>query len=138
MDNRRDITSSVETPASILIESTAWRPRDSYFDGSTVSLIVDGNIDRADVYAGVNVLAPGAEIPLHWHDAGEFQFILSGTGLALAPAADRPIRAHDAVFSPAGSAHGFRNTSLQPLTILFVYPSPGGSTPSLDLGVGRA
>ena len=39
-----------------------------------------GSVPGADLYGGVNVLAPGAVLPVHWHSIGELQFILSGTG----------------------------------------------------------
>jgi oxalate decarboxylase/phosphoglucose isomerase-like protein (cupin superfamily) len=104
--------------------------------GSTVAMFIDGSVPGADLYGGVNVLAPGAVIPLHWHSVGELQFILSGTGVTR----DRtgtasPIGPHSVVFAPAGpdGAHGFENTGLVPLSILFVYPSPGGVAPDFNL-----
>jgi oxalate decarboxylase/phosphoglucose isomerase-like protein (cupin superfamily) len=104
--------------------------------GSTVALFIDGSVPGADLYGGVNVLAPGAVIPTHWHSVGELQFILSGTGVTM----DRDgkgsaIGPHSVVFAPAGldGAHGFRNTGLIPLAILFVYPSAGGAPPDFNL-----
>jgi len=103
--------------------------------GSTVAMFIDGSLPGADMYGGLNVLAPGAVIPTHWHPIGELQFILSGTGVTV----DRsgvasPIGPHSVIFAPAGpeGAHGFRNTGLVPLSILFVYPSPGGAAPDFN------
>jgi uncharacterized cupin superfamily protein len=126
--------------ALTVVPPASWRPRVSYFAGSNVALIVDSVVGGADIYGGVNVLAPGHEIPLHWHDVGELQFILSGSGTALGPeGAETAIGARWTVFSPAGraGAHGFRNTGLVPLEILFFYPSAGGRAPALHL-VGSA
>ncbi len=65
----------------------------------------------------------------------ELQYVLSGTGLALdADGGETPIGPGGAVISPAGpaGAHGFRNTGPLPLTLLCVYPAPGGATPGPD------
>jgi len=100
---------------------------------------MDSTIDGADLYGGVNVLSPGHEIPLHWHDVGEVQFILSGTGIALGPnGKTMPIGPQWTVFAPAGlaGAHGFRNTGLVPLEILFFYPSAGGRAPEVHVVEG--
>jgi uncharacterized cupin superfamily protein len=104
--------------------------------GSTIAMFIDASVAGADLYGGVNVLAPGASIPTHWHSVGELQFILSGSGVTV----DRdgvasPVGPHSVVFAPAGrdGAHGFVNTGLVPLSILFVYPSPGGEAPDLNV-----
>ncbi|MCI0581859.1 MAG: cupin domain-containing protein [Chloroflexi bacterium] len=111
-------------------------PRAAKVAGSTVAMLLDSSVPGADLYGGINVLAPGAQIPAHWHSMGELQFILSGTGEALDARGGRvPVAPHGVVFSPAGSAggHGFVNTGLVPLAILFVYPSPGGLAPDFNL-----
>lgn len=104
--------------------------------GSTVALFIDSSVPGADLYGGVNVLAPGTTLPTHWHSVGELQFILSGTGVAVnAAGLETPIGPHSVVFAPAGrdGAHGFTNTGLVPLSILFVYPSAGGAAPDFNL-----
>lgn len=111
-------------------------PRAARVAGSTVGLFLDGSVPGADLYGGINVLAPGATIPLHWHSMGELQFILSGTGEALDASGRRvPVGPHSVVFGPAGrdGGHGFVNTGQVPLAILFVYPSPGGIAPDFNL-----
>jgi uncharacterized cupin superfamily protein len=122
--------------AAKVIAPTEWRARRSYFTGSNVALIMDATIEGADLYGGVNVLSPGHEIPLHWHDLGELQFILRGTGIALGPnGKETAIGPRCTVFAPAGlaGAHGFRNTGRLPLEILFFYPSAGGRAPELHV-----
>jgi len=110
--------------------------RDAKVPGSTVAMVLDASVPSADLYAGINVLAPGATIPVHWHSVGELQFILSGTGVSIDErGVESAVGPHSVVFSPAGAAgsHGFRNTGLVPLSILFVYPAPGGSAPDFNL-----
>lgn len=111
-------------------------PRAAKVAGSTVAMFLDSSVPGADLYGGINVLAPGAAIPVHWHSMGELQFILAGTGDAVDARGGRaPVGPHSVVFSPAGreGGHGFVNTGLVPLAILFVYPSPGGLAPDFNL-----
>jgi mannose-6-phosphate isomerase-like protein (cupin superfamily) len=110
------------------------------YPDAPISIVLDRTTPGADLF-GVSV-AIGGDIPLHSHSMMEFQFVVSGSGLALdADGGEIPITPGGTVLSPAGSAgaHGFRNTGPLPLTLLCVYPSPGGATPDrspFDLGSG--
>ena len=100
------------------------------YPDAPISLVVDHSTPGADLF-GVAV-AIGGEIPLHLHSMMEFQYVVSGSGLALdADGVEIPISPGGTVVSPAraAGAHGFRNTGPLPLTLLCVYPSPGGETP---------
>lgn len=110
--------------------------RSAKVPGSTVAMCIDGSVPGADMYGGINVLAPGADIPVHWHSSGEFQFILGGSGVAVdADGNESDIGPHSVLFAPAGpgGAHGIRNTGLVPLSILFVYPSAEGAAVDFNL-----
>lgn len=112
----------------------SW-PRANLFPGSEVRLVLDSSVDEADLYGGVNALEPGAEIPLHYHETGEFQYVLAGHGLAIDSTGLRlSVGPGDVVFSRPGlrGAHGFRNTGGERLMILFLYPTPG-TAPSVQL-----
>ena len=100
------------------------------YPNAPISIVCERHTPGADLF-GVMV-AIGGDIPLHYHSMMELQFVLSGTGLALdADGGETPIAPGGTVLSPAGpaGAHGFRNTGPLPLTLLCVYPSPGGATP---------
>lgn len=116
------------------------RARAGRVPGSSVEILCDAETPTAALLAGINTLAPGARIPLHFHDYEELQFILSGSGLALASdGTAHAIEPGSAVYCAAGpaAAHGFVNTGAAPLAILYAYPSPGGRAPSLTwLGPG--
>ena len=119
---------------------TEWH-RAAKVPGSTVAMFIDASVPGADLYGGVNVLAPGAVIPTHWHSVGELQFILSGTGVTIdGDGVESPIGPHSVVFAPAGrdGAHGFANTGLVPLSILFVYPAPEGAAPDSNVIAAEA
>jgi mannose-6-phosphate isomerase-like protein (cupin superfamily) len=100
------------------------------YPDAPISLVLERSTAGADLF-GVAV-AIGGDIPLHYHSMMEFQYVVSGSGLALnADGAEIPISAGGTVISPAGpaGAHGFRNLGRLPLTLLCLYPSPGGATP---------
>ena len=127
---------SVDGPRPSVLGAGAEWYRAPKVPDTAVAMFIDASVAGADLYGGVLVLAPGGSIPTHWHPVGELQFILSGTGLTV----DRdgvasPIGPHSVVFAPAGrdGAHGFVNTGLVPLSILFVYPSPGGVAPDFNV-----
>jgi uncharacterized cupin superfamily protein len=109
------------------------------YPDAPISIVCDRTTPAADLF-GVMV-AIGGDIPLHYHSMMEFQYVISGTGLGLdADGGEIPIAPGGTVLSPAGpaGAHGFRNTGALPLTLLCIYPSPGGATPDrspFDAGV---
>ncbi len=122
-------------PPAVAVPADAWRRRAAKVPGSRVALITDDTLAGADLYTVVNVLEPGATIPLHWHSVGELQFVLAGHGLFLdAAGGEAPLSPHDSVFSPPGpaGAHGFRNPGHLQLALLCVYPSPGGRAPDIQ------
>jgi uncharacterized cupin superfamily protein len=100
------------------------------YPDAPISLVVNHSTPGADLF-GVAV-AIGGDIPMHLHSMMEFQYVVSGVGLALnADGAEIPISPGGTVVSPAraAGAHGFRNTGGLPLTLLCIYPSPGGANP---------
>ncbi len=122
-------------PGFVVVGPAARRARAGRVPGSHVEIVCDAQTPTASLLAGVNTLAPGARIPLHFHDREELQFVLSGTGVALAAdGTEHAIEAGSAVYCAAGpeAAHGFVNTGDAPLAILYAYPTLGGSAPSLE------
>ncbi|MCL2532315.1 MAG: cupin domain-containing protein [Oscillospiraceae bacterium] len=77
---------------------------------------------QANCMASRYELPPGnAAYPYHYHTQNEeFFYILSGTGTLRTPQGERPVRAGDALFFPAGEqgAHKLTNTGDEPLIYL--------------------
>ncbi|MDP9227172.1 MAG: cupin domain-containing protein [Actinomycetota bacterium] len=99
-------------------------------------MVIDEAVADAQLYGGIVALEPGGTIARHWHGIAEWQFVLSGEGVFIdSVGQEHPISGWSSVYAPGGAdgAHGFRNTGRLPLTILFVYPSPGGVRPQLNL-----
>jgi quercetin dioxygenase-like cupin family protein len=117
-------------PRSSYRPPDAGIPAPADYPDAPVSRVLDATTPGAELFA-VQV-AIGGDIPLHYHPVMEFQYVIAGIGLALdADGGETPIAPGGVVISPAGpaGAHGFRNTGSLPLTLLCIYPAPGGATP---------
>jgi len=75
-----------------------------------------------DVYG----LEPGQEQKAHAHqDEDKIYYVLSGSGLFQVDEEFKALGERQAVFAPAGSVHGVKNTSTERLTLLvFMTPNP--------------
>ncbi len=69
-------------------------------------------------------IAPGGCTPHHEHDYEHELIILAGRGVARSPEGDRPVKARDIVFVPAGELHQFVNSSDEPLEMICLIPAP--------------
>jgi quercetin dioxygenase-like cupin family protein len=117
-------------PRTTVTPAQLARPAAADYPDAPVARLLDSNDPGAELFA-VEV-AIGGEIPLHYHPVMELQFVLAGHGLALdADGGEVPITPGGSVISPAGpsGAHGFRAAGSLPLTLLCVYPAPGGAAP---------
>ena len=106
------------------------RPTAADYPDAPVARLLDSSDPGAELFAVEVAIADG--IPLHFHPVMELQYVLAGHGLALdADGGAVPVAPGGTVLSPAGpaGAHGFRTTGSLPLTLLCVYPAPGGATP---------
>ena len=72
----------------------------------------------------VEEIAPGDRIPLHRHQIDELIVILSGSGEVRLEDSRSVVDEGDAVFVPAGAAHGTTNIEDAPLRLHAVFPSP--------------
>jgi len=117
-------------PLSVYRPPDKLVPQPPDYPGTHVGLLVDHEVAGTECFGGIVSIAD--QIPLHYHPVFEFQYVLSGTGVAIdSRGVEVPIAPGGAVLSPAGpsGAHGFRNTGATPLKILFLYPSPDGRPP---------
>ena len=127
-----DSVHSPDGPRSVYVEPGALQRQPPDYEGTTVDLAVSSALPGAEMFGGLVTIEPGVEITLHYHSQFEFQYVVSGSGVALdVTGAEIPITAGGFVLSPAGlgGAHGFRADAAGPLVILFLYPTPGGARP---------
>lgn len=119
-------------PVSVYVGPDERHRQAPDYPGTTVDMIIDDTVPGADMNGGIVTLDPGVTITLHYHSQFEFQYVVSGSGVALdSLGGETPIVAGGAVLSPHGAsgAHGFRADESGPLSILFLYPNAGGHGP---------
>ena len=122
--------SAPDGPLSVYRPPSELAPQPPDYPGTHVGLLVDHEVAGTECFGGIVAIEDA--IPLHFHPVFEFQYVLSGTGVAIdSRGVEVAIAPGGAVLSPAGpsGAHGFRNTGATPLKILFWYPSPDGRPP---------
>ena len=101
-------------------------------------LICDEQTPTASMLAGVVELPEqGSKVPMHYHSTNEeLQYIVSGSGVVRdAEGNEYPLKPGTCVYCGPGPkcAHEFENTGDESLVILFVYSSPGGKAPDVNL-----
>ena len=77
------------------------------------------------LYAGLNCFLPGQEHAAHTH-AGQdkLYLVLEGAGEARIGVETHAVAVGDLILAPAGTVHGMKNTSNEPLTVLVVLAPP--------------
>ncbi|WP_158747714.1 cupin domain-containing protein, partial [Acidisphaera sp. L21] len=60
---------------------------------------------------GITMIAPGAAIPLHYHDCEESVIVLDGQAVAVIDGAEHSVGPGDTSWIPPGVPHFFRNPS---------------------------
>ncbi|HVN76530.1 MAG TPA: cupin domain-containing protein [Thermoanaerobaculaceae bacterium] len=80
------------------------------------------------------VLAPGARIPAHRHPAIEHEQVMVRGEMVLGTGDEvNTVRAGDAMFLPAGSAHWYENRTAEEVEFLCIIPNtPGYETEWLE------
>ncbi len=107
------------------------------FAGTVRHMIVDEKTPSLNFVTGtIQILDTGSRIPLHHHAVEEFQFIIRGHGVVRdSQGQEYPVTPGTSVYCLPGAdgAHEFENTGTDPLEILFVFHSPGGLFPQIDV-----
>ena len=79
----------------------------------------------ADLTVGVAEIPVGAPVPIrgHWHSLVEVYYILSGSGYVWIAGDTTSVVAGDAVFIPGDIEHFAVNTGIEPLRLLYFFPT---------------
>ena len=78
---------------------------------------------------GITVFPPGSKHDIHRHpNAEEFEYLVSGKGIARVGDADVELGPGEVVFVPKNDYHGFENTGDEPVFMIWGY----GGAASLD------
>jgi mannose-6-phosphate isomerase-like protein (cupin superfamily) len=78
-------------------------------------------------FMGMEDIPPGKKIRLHHHPhAEEILFIHRGTGMVRLGSREAAVSAGATVYIPRNVSVGLRNTSTEPLSLVFIFPEPDG------------
>jgi len=72
---------------------------------------------------GTLELPSGSSLEAHRHAPPEVYFVTEGTGTLLIGAEQRIVGAGDVVFIPGNRVHGIRNTSVEMLKLVWMFPT---------------
>ena len=90
--------------------------------GAQVRLLVGEAEGAPNFYMRMFTLAPGGHTPRHTHAWEHEMYVLSGSGLAVTPDGELPVRAGQCIYVAPGDDHQFRNTSDDELKFLCLVP----------------
>jgi len=100
------------------------KPREESSSGLNVRDIVDAEQGTHALKIGEVTIAPHTRLPRHIHtNTEEAMVVLEGTLDAVVGRERKSIGPGDTVLAPAGTTHGFVNSSDEAARILFIFPT---------------
>jgi putative monooxygenase len=98
--------------------------------------LVTARIGSTSLLNGVTTLAPGAAVPLHFHNCEESVLVLSGSARVHIDGVETDVRPGIATWIPTGVPHFFRNTSsTEPMSMFWTYASIDANRTIVATGV---
>jgi quercetin dioxygenase-like cupin family protein len=126
----------VLTPGRPVVLRVAQRPATDRGGGILTTPMVTARVGSRQMLNGITVLAPGAAVPLHFHNCEESVLVLSGHGRAHVDGKAHDVGPGDVSWIPAGIAHFFRNTSAdERFEIFWTYASVDATRTIVATGV---
>lgn len=100
----------------------------------TTPLVTHRSVVGAKIVTGISSYPRGEGAPLHHHNCDEQVTLLSGVGDVEIDGVVTPLVPRDSTYIEAGVAHAFRNTGLEPMVILWIYPAQQVTRTFADTG----
>jgi quercetin dioxygenase-like cupin family protein len=100
----------------------ALRAEDGWVDMDVRWLLTRESVGAEHSVFGITVFPPGSKHDIHRHpNAEEFEYLLSGRGIARVGDADVELGPGEVVFVPKNDYHGFENTGDEPVFMIWGY-----------------
>jgi len=101
---------------------TALRSEDGWVDMDVRWLLTRDTVGAEHSVFGITVFPPGSKHDIHRHpNAEEFEYLVSGHGIARVGDADVELGPGEVVFVPKNDYHGFENTGDEPAFMIWGY-----------------
>jgi len=100
----------------------ALRPEDGWVDMDVRWLLTRESVGAEHGVFGITVFPPGSKHDIHRHpNAEEFEYLVSGRGVARVGDADVELGPGEVVFVPKNDYHGFENTGDEAVFMIWGY-----------------
>jgi quercetin dioxygenase-like cupin family protein len=110
-------TSFDATPSDAVL-----RAEDGWVDMDVRWLLTRDTVGTEHSVFGITVFPPGSKHDIHRHpNAEEFEYLVSGHGIARVGDADVELGPGEVVFVPTNDYHGFENTGDEPVFMIWGY-----------------
>jgi len=120
-----------------ILRPSTMVPHDRGGGASTIPLVTRAR-GATSFMSGITQFAPGAAIPLHFHNCEESVFLIDGAAIAEIDGVEHPVAAGDVSFIPAGVPHRFRNaSSTEGMAIYWTYASLDATRTIVESGETR-
>jgi mannose-6-phosphate isomerase-like protein (cupin superfamily) len=94
--------------------------------------------DSPSFFMGMEDIPPGKKIRLHHHPhAEEILFVHRGSGVVRLGSREVTVRAGATVYIPRNVSVGLRNTGVEPLSLVFIFPESDGMAGQMRSGSVR-
>src|SRR5439155_1375433 len=101
---------------------SALRAEEGWMDMDVRWLLTRDTVGAEHSVFGITVFPPGAKHDIHRHpNAEEFEYLVSGHGIARVGDADVELGPGEVVFVPTNDYHGFENTGDEPAFMIWGY-----------------
>ena len=115
-----------KTHARLEFEATprdsALRSEDGWVEMDVRWLFTRDTVGSEHSVFGITVFPPGSKHDIHRHpNAEEFEYLVSGRGIARVGDADVELGPGEVVFVPTNDYHGFENTGDEPVFMIWGY-----------------
>ena len=98
------------------------RSEDGWVDMDVRWLLTRETVGAEHSVFGITVFPPGSKHDIHRHpNAEEFEYLVSGHGIARVGDADVELGPGEVVFVPTNDYHGFENTGDEPVFMIWGY-----------------
>src|SRR5262249_60708933 len=100
----------------------ALRPEDGWVDMDVRWLLTRDSVGAEHSVFGITIFPPGSKHDIHRHpNAEEFEYLVSGHGIARVGDADVELGPGEVVFGPKDDYHGFENTGDESVFMVWGY-----------------
>ena len=121
----------------VILRPSAIPARERGGGARTIPLVTSAT-GSTSFFSGITSFAPGASIPLHFHNCEESVILLEGQAIAEIEGVEHDIAAGEMSFIPAGIPHRFINASTtEEMKILWTYASLDANRTIVSTGETR-